>query len=261
MINWWPVAGSRLESPRYESLTTTERLYMEHIVSEYSLRGPFYRSDLEIAVTLGVSEDKVRRARRRVGRPTDCALEVASVVHRRPLATGFGWVVYAPGWRSYNQNLATQYVDMPIATVWTGDFFASVHRYSFETRLSHVREKLLTHADVVVWLVLSYKYWKCRGKREDHRFFAMKRELSRLSGIANAPSCVEHLHKQFTFKGSYHLFEYSDQYQRLVFSDWISCADLTENEEAAHAQDTRRRAIAQQVLAKKQLMQQRKRSG
>ena len=71
MINWWPVTTSRLEDPDYQHLTPAERLYLEYIIGEYSLRGPFTESDLEIAVTLDLSEDKVRRARRRVGRATD----------------------------------------------------------------------------------------------------------------------------------------------------------------------------------------------
>lgn len=181
MINWWPITASRLENPDYQRLTPAERLYLEYIISEYSLRGPFTESDLEIAVTLGLSEDKVRRARRRVGRATDYILKMASVVYGRSLATGLGWIVYSPGWRSGTQNLATKYVDAPIATVPKGDFFASVPRYTFEVLLALVRGKKLIHADVIVWLVLSYMYWRCRGKREDHCFFITKRELSQLS--------------------------------------------------------------------------------
>ena len=225
MINWWPITTSRLEDSDYQHLTPAERLCLEYIISEYSLRGPFTESDLQIAVTLGLSEDKVRRARRRVGRATDYILKVASVVYRRPLATGLGWIVYSPGWRSGTQNLATKYVDVPMATVPKGDFFASVPRYTFEVLLALIRGKKLTHADVVVWLVLSYKYWRCRGKREDHGFFITKRELSQLSGVPNASACVEHLHKQYCFKGGDHLFEYVDQGPRLVVSEWTWCAD------------------------------------
>ena len=252
MINWWPVTASRLEDPRYRSLTTTERLYLEYIISEYSLRGPFCRSDLEIAVTLGLSEDKVRRARRRVGRATDYILKVASEVHCRPLATGFGWVVYMPGWRSGTQNLATKYVDVPMATVPKGDFFASVPRYTFEVLLALVRGKKLIHADVVVWLVLSYMYWRCRGKREDHCFFITKRELSQLSGVPNASACVEHLHKQYCFKGGDHLFEYMDQGPRLVVSEWTWCTDPRKDKTSTECLKAFHDEIAKAVELQKQ---------
>ena len=252
MINWWPVTASRLENPDYQHLTPAERLYLEYIISEYSLRGPFTESDLEIAVTLGLSEDKVRRARRRVGRATDYILKMASVVYGRPLATGLGWIVYSPGWRSGTQNLATKYVDVSMATVPKGDFFASVPRFTFESLLALVRRKQLTHADVVVWLVLSYMYWRCRGKREDHRFFITKRELSQLSGVPNASACVEHLHKQYCFKGGDHLFEYMDQGPRLVVSEWAWSADPQEDKTNAEHLKVFREEIAKAVELQKQ---------
>jgi len=252
MINWWPVTASRLENPKYQSLTAAERLYVEYIISEYSLRGPFCRSDLEIAVTLGLSEDKVRRARRRVGRATDDILRMASEVHCRPLAAGIGWVMYVVGWQKGNQNFATRYVDVPIATVQEGDFFASIPRFSFEVLLALVRRKKLTHADVVVWLALFYKYWRCRGKREDHRFFITKRELSQLSGVPNASACVEHLHKQHCFKGGDHLFEYMDQGPRLVVSEWKWCADPQEDKTNAEHLKVFREEVAKAVELQKQ---------
>ena len=252
MINWWPIRASRLENPDYQRLTSAERLYLEYIISEYSLRGPFCRSDLEIAVTLGLSEDKVRRARRRVGRATNDSLRLASELHCRPLAIGIGWVMYAPGWQKGNQNFATQYVDVPIATVQKGDFFASVPRFTFDFLLALVRRKKLTHADVVVWLVLFYKYWRCRGKREDHRFFITKRELSQLSGVPNASACVEHLYKQYCFKSGGHLFEYMDQGPRLVVSEWTWNADPQEDKTSAENLKVLREEIAETVELQKQ---------
>jgi len=156
--------------------------------------------------------------------------------------------------------MATHYVDVPISKARKGDFFASVHRYTFETLLWAVRRGLLTHADVAMWLVLSYKYWRCRGKTEDHHFFITKRELIRLSGIANAPSCVRHLYEVVVFSDGKHLFEWLDWSQRLAFSQWTWSSDPSKNEPTARLQETRRRELAEQVLAQKQLMQERQQS-
>ena len=110
MVNWWPVTASRLEDPEYQPLTSTERLYLEYIIGEFRLRGPFYKSDLEVAVILGISEDKVRRARRGVGRPTASDVARAKGFTGRSLSSGLGWVVYSPGWKNDETVMATRYV-------------------------------------------------------------------------------------------------------------------------------------------------------
>jgi hypothetical protein len=253
MTNWWPMTASRLADPAYQSLTTAERLYLEYVISSYSLRGSFYQSDLEIAVTLGLSEDKVRRARRKVGRPTMSACVRAASLSGKELSAGLGWIVYGPGWKDRTTNMATQYIDVPIAKVERGDFFASVPRHTFEVLLSMVRRKVLTHADIAVWLVLAYKYWRCRGKREDQRFFITKKELIQLSGIANASTCIPHLYRHFSFAGGEHLFEYSDRYHRFEFSKWSTCTDPSENDQAANVQQALRDDISRRAAEDKQL--------
>jgi hypothetical protein len=251
MVNWWPVTASRLEDPRYQSLTPADRLYVEYTISSFSQRGSYFESDLEVAVTLGLSEDKIRRARRRVGRPSKQALTIASRSGGHELGAGFGWVIYTPGFISGGRQLATRYLNVPILKVPKRGFFACVHRFTFEALLAQVRMKRLTHADIVVWLVLSYKYWRCTGKREDHSFFITKRELVRLSGIANAPARVNHLYRSLQFASGGHLFEYSDEGQRLVFSRWVSCADPSENGSSARILESWRQEIAGRVHDKR----------
>lgn len=251
MTNWWPITTSRLEDPRYQALTTAEHLYLEYTISEFSLRGSFFESDLEVAVTLGLSEDKIRRTRRRVGRPSENALRIASGFKSQESCAGFGWVVYTPGFISGRRHLATRYLNVPILKAPKGEFFACIHRHTFLALLARVRAKKLTHADVVVWLVLAYKYWRCRGKRENHSFFITKRELVALSGIANAPARVDHLYKSFQFSSGHHLFEYSDQGQSLVFSQWALCADPSEDEGSARALESWRQEIAGRVHDKR----------
>lgn len=247
MIGWFPVSDALLNDPAYQGLTTAEQLYLWYIVSEYSLRGPFYKSDLEIAVTLALSEDKVRRARRIVGSPTDRAMSMSAQLARKTLSSGLGWVVYTPGWKRGRDALATQYIDVPVATVPEGVFFAKVHRFTLESLLNLVRAKILTHQDVIVWLVLSYLYWRYRGKCDDHRFHVGKEELRALSGVVGAPSCVRRLHDKYRFTDGARLFDYSDQHQRIVFNNWTWCSDPSENDVSLKNHDRYRRDIAERV--------------
>jgi len=257
MINYFAITSSRLEAERYQSLTATERLYLEYIISEYSLRGPFYKSDLEVAMTLGLSEDKVRRARRRVGRPTTKAIEAAQQAGK-DLSSGLGWVLYEPGWKRGREALATRYIDVPAATVLGGDFFASVHRFTFEGLLYEVRRKTIKHQDVIVWLVLAYLFWRFRGKRQDHDFFVMKDELRSLSGVAAAEASVQRLHDIWAFPEGRHLFEHTDQHRRIVFTKWIWLADPSEDENARQLHEQYRVDIARRVKEAKNPTPQRR---
>jgi hypothetical protein len=251
MTNWWSLSTSRLEDPRYQALTAAERLYLEYTISSFSQHGSYFESDQEVAVTVGLSEDKIRRARRKVGRPSQDALRNPSRFKGQQLCAGFGWVIYTPGFISGHRHLATRYLNVPILKVPKGQYFACVHRFTFLTLLAEIRMRRLTHTDVVVWLALAYKYWRCRGKRENHSFFITKRELVALSGIANAPARVDHLHKSFQFSSGHHLFEYSDEGQRLVFTQWALCADPSKNESSAGILESWRREVAVRVHDKR----------
>jgi len=89
MYNWFPVSRGLLDSPDFRRLTVHEKLYYVFILSEFNNRGPFYKADLEVAVTLAMSVDKVRVARRKLQR--------------------LGWVVARSGRQVRGRNLATQY--------------------------------------------------------------------------------------------------------------------------------------------------------
>ncbi len=206
MINWFPLPRSLMESPGFILCTPAEKLLLLHLASELNLRGPFYKADLETAVTLGISEDKVRRARRSFMR--------------------LGWIQVVPGFRSRGRHLATRYLAVPGAERKDDDFWAPLHRYAFEALLSHVRKRLLTHADLVVYVYVNYLRARCQGERED--FFVTKRELRDITGLANATTCVEHLYRAFTFAGGAHLLETRDEYHRLRFTKWATFEDLSE---------------------------------
>lgn len=258
MINWYAITSTRLEHPEYQALTTAERLYTEYIISEYSLRGPFYKSDLEVAMTLGLSVDKVRHARRWVGKPTKNAVDKTAKCAGKDLSTGLGWVIYEPGWKRGHEALATRYIDVPVATWPEGAFFASVPRFTFESLLHEVRLKTLKHQDVVVWLVLSYLFWRFRGAKKNHDFFVMKDELRSLCGVAAAEASVQRLHDIWAFTDGSHLFEYTDQHRRMDFTKWVWLADPSEDENARQIHEQHRADIAQRVKEAKNPTPQRR---
>jgi len=216
-----------MENPIFILCTPVEKLYLLHVASELNLRGPFYKADLEAAVTLAVSEDKIRRTRR-------CFMRL-------------GWIQAVPGFRCKGRHLATRYLAVPGAERKDDDFYAPLHRYAFEACLSHVRGRQLNHADVVVYVYLTYLRWRCQGERED--FFVTKRELRDMTGLANATACADHLYRGFVFTGGSHLFECQDEYHRLRFRQWGSFADPSENESNAKNAARYRSDIAVAVQA------------
>jgi hypothetical protein len=218
MINWFPLPRSLMESPSFVLSTPVEKLLLLHVASELNLRGPFYKADLETAVTLGISEDKVRRSRRAFMR--------------------LGWIQAVPGFRCKGRHLATRYLAIPGAERKDDDFWAPLHRYAFEALLSQARARTLTHADLVVYVYLTYLRHRCQGERDD--FFVTKHELRDMTGLANATTCVDHLYSGFVFTGDSHLFECQDEYHRLRFRKWASFLDPSEGgNNAQHAQHYR----------------------
>ena len=259
MVNSWPITAQRLEQSG--NLTPTERVFLEYVVSEFWRRGPFYAADLELAVTLAVSESKIRQARRRVGAPKKLLRRIFSApfVCEVEKKKGRGLIVYKPGWRNGAKRIATSYVTVPSACVDPGEPWAPIPRYTFETLLSYVRAKRLTHADVVVWLILSYKEGLSRKEKgSDERFFSLtKKELQRLSGVANVTACVQRLDQQLMVRNGGHLFEYIDENDGLVFSKWTWYPDPSEDEGSARRQKRMHRDIAAKVAAMKRTKKER----
>lgn len=218
MINWFPLPRNLMENRSFIQQTPVEKLYLFYIASEMNLHGPFYKSDLEIAVTLCVSTDKVRRIRRE--------------------DMGLGWVKARPGFQSGGRNLATSYLDVPGASRQDSDFFAPFHRYTFEALLHKVREYMLSHADLVTYVYLTY--FKARCGCDDDSFFISKKELRELTGIPSAVASVDSLSKYSTYSNGAHLFQYTDEYHRLTFGQWARFTDPSESKNnAANARSYR----------------------
>lgn len=176
-MSWFPLHRSLIEqSLEYRHLTPSEKLYVVFLVSEFNLRGKFYKSDVETGVTLSISEKTVRRA-------------------RKTLAT-MGWLDYKPGFghKPGDKSVATRYLSLTWPRPQERDFFARIHRYSFQVMLNHLMEGRLVHADVVVWLTLSYwfkKYASSTDERSD--VFITMAWLKELANLSNPLQNIERI--------------------------------------------------------------------
>lgn len=224
----------------FRKLTPAEKLYYWLLLSEFNRRGEFYKSDLEIAVTLNLSEVKIRNARRKLGE-----LE---------------FIKYQSGFISEGRRLATRYVNVKWATPINKDFFAQIHRYAFEAMLAKIRDGRFAHAEVVTYVYLAYLFWKNRGKKEDQSFFITKIKLQELTGIPNVQAHVKKLYDKYLFSSNEHLFEYSDKYHKLALSKWTSFADPAENENNQRQAEAFLADIKAKVTAKKKAAETKKKT-
>jgi len=232
MISFFPLHKITIEDcEEFRKLTPAEKLCYWLLISEFNRRGEFYKSDLEIAVTLDLSEAKIRSARRKLGK-----LE---------------FIKYRSGSITGGRKLATTYEYVKWATPVEGYFFAQIQRYSFEAMLSYLRKGNFTHADVVVYVYLAYLFWKNRGAKEDQSFFVTKAKLQELTNIPNIQQKIKNLYDKFLFGNGMHLFEYSDKYHKLAFSKWASFADPSENENSQRNAEAYINDIKAKVSAKK----------
>jgi hypothetical protein len=229
--NWFPLFEALIESEEFKALTVAERIHFLWLLSEFNRHGGFYRSDLEVAVTLGLSEGKVQRSRRRL--------------------QNLEWVAARRGYQSKGRNLATTYTGVRWAEAGDGGgFYAPMHRHAFETMLGEIRQKRLTHADVLLYVVLCYlqRRYDSDGTGD---FFIVKRELRELSGLQDAPARVQALYNEFQFAGGVRLFEVRDECHRLKFTKWACFADPSENETSRKAADYWQEDIRKRVIAAK----------
>lgn len=206
-MTWFPVFDEQIT---YPGLTPAEKLYFWSLVSEFNyLDGPFYRPDLYFAAALNLSEEKIRKARRKL--------------------QGLGWIETKPGFRSKRgQNLATSYKYVAFSQPPEEGRFVKFHRYTFEVMLHYIRQNKFSHADVVVYVYL-YFLWNLLGDS----FFVSKRQLQEYTGVRKAVECVRNLYDKFQFSNGEPLFNYKDDYHRLTFTAWRTFADPAENENNA----------------------------
>lgn len=122
MVNWFPLYKKLMEdSEQFRALTPVEKLYFWLLISEFNARGPFYRADLEFAVTLAISEDKIRRA--------------------RPKLQKLNWIKVRPGFQSKGKNVATLYEHVAGAAIVENEHFAQIHRYAIRGHACKATQK------------------------------------------------------------------------------------------------------------------------
>ncbi len=215
-----------LEHPILRASTPRERLYLFWLVSEFALNGPFYRSDLEVAVTLATSVTLIRQTRRIFSR--------------------LGWIITRPGFQAGGRNLATRYLELPCLRGEAGDPTAPIRRFAFEVLLHRVRGKELRHSDVVVYLYLDYLRVLSGGEDED-AFEITKNHLCELTGLPGAPGAVRRLYRGFHFDDGSSLFTYEDQPDRLILGNWLEFPDPADYEDTAEEAEAMRQSVNEQV--------------
>lgn len=232
---WFPVFADFMAGEEFKVLTPTEKLYFLHLVSRFNKEGEFYQSDLEIAVTLATSEKTIRRGRAKL--------------------TEMGLIKAIPGSiTKRNQCLATRYSWIRYAVVKPKEdrHYAQVDRFTFQTMLNLLRKSRLKPSDVVVYVCLYCWYWRNRGKREDHQFFITKKALQSLSNVRNASTRLQRVYEASCFSDRNHLFEYQDDYHRVMFREWTCFADPDESDQNRQSAEKYISEINESVAREKQ---------
>jgi hypothetical protein len=222
----WLVFREQLESMAYRGLTSAEKVYLDYVVASFSEREkPFYASDARVAATIGLSTSKIRSARRKIewstrGRQILVSWPFFRVSVERP--QGKGVFVFTPGWKVGGKSLATKYVAIvPPSDISDPTKFAQISVDTFQRLLGEVRAGKLSHADVVVWVVLAYfhdLHKQEQQEQEEQPFAVKKADITKFAQVSGGSKHVMRL-QQFTDEGE-HLFEVTDQGQCFLISHW-----------------------------------------
>ncbi len=217
-VNWFPVqdfymgTDGELHEAWRDDISATGKVVHWFLTSEANKRLPFYHSDIQIAAAIGAGERTVREQRMRLRK--------------------LGLIEWEQGGRPNGRGLANRFTLVKGAQVGDGNGYAPMHRFAFEAILKRVREKQLTHADLVTYVSLNYAHQRL-GNRE--RFFVTKQYLHDLTGLDDAPKSVARLYETFTFTPrpdgkANHLFDYEDLGRRIVIANVVGFADPGEDE-------------------------------
>lgn len=215
ILRWFPIIRECLESDEFGGLTPAEKIYYWHLIERFGFfGGPFGEPDARAAAKIGVSEGKIRVARRKLRDMHWVHYKSGFyVVGRGAVSTRFRWIKWT--------NLPEK---------GSGGWFAKMHCHAFNCIVARVRKGVFSHADLVTYVVLCYLRHKYSRNRSS--FYATKKELRKLLGVADAVARIRNLYERFTFKSGARLFEYLDEYNRVYFSDWRDFADPSEGEHA-----------------------------
>lgn len=229
-MSWFPLRADLIENPEFVAMSPSQKVYYLALVSEFNLRGEFYRSDQEFAVLIGAATDKEPvKYPFTLDRRDGClyGVSVDTIRRARRELQKKGWIAYKPGTRSRRGTVATTYKQVRHARAAEEMFFAPMHRHTFDMLLDQARRGQFTHADLVAYTALVYWGYK-HGRPGD--FFITKGKLRELTGLESAPDHVARLHDRFKYAGGRPLFDYQDTHQRLRFTEWRTAADPEKDE-------------------------------
>ncbi len=221
-----------MDGEEWAALTVAERALFLTMLRDDNQREPgWYRADLEYAVEVKLSEDKVRRARRKFQ-----ALGIVDVI---------------PGFRSRGKAVATTYKSVKWSKMpKKGEkvFFAHMGRYFWDTMLANVRDVTFSHADIVVMVSLLYLHARRPRRLKDESLVAniAKSEIRRVAGLEDIQGHIEALYDKFNYNGGDHLFDYRMTHTHIRLSDLNFC-DEDNNAEL----DRKRREGLKAVIASK----------
>ncbi len=213
---WFPVGESQVEGP-FGRLTPLEKLLYWQLASRFNhAEGPFYCADLELAVSIGASVQKVREARRKF-----MALD---------------WIVAIPGKQVRGKNLATAYSSVKWSIPGAEGYFSKIWRFPFEIVLSWLRGGLIDHADAALYVYLEY-WWRRKTKAisAPEKVFVPVRLMEAISGTRNLRARLPKLSRWvYDYEP---IFKWEDKIDEVLISSWKGFPDFEDDGAADCARD------------------------
>lgn len=194
--SWFPVNTWVLENDQFKRLTATEKLYYWTVLSEFNIvDGEFFKSDIWFASFLGLSLEKIRKARAKLAKNE--------------------WIIMVPGKKIRGRNLATIYKSVSGAEIIVGQQFIKIDRTTFYRLIDYVRWGRLKHEDVVAFVYINYFVKRKYGNGNS----VLKSEFREVSNMPKASVFISRLHNNFRFTGDKELFVYKEGYRSMYFAD------------------------------------------
>lgn len=196
--NFFPLCAELVESLEFKKLPVTEKLFLIQLISDSNINPEgWYKADLEYAIALKVSINKIRQA--------------------RPRLKKLGFIDYESGQLKANRKFATRYTFVKYSRPEPP--FSKVHRYTYTSLLTELREESISHPCLLFWLLSAYKY----GRSATDGFSVYKSFYADYGIKSKALSqAVDSINNTFSE-------EFIDQnYHKMIFSEftWFSDPDV-----------------------------------
>lgn len=200
--SWFPLENELIENEDFRKLTATEKLYLWQVMSEFNLYdGEFYKADIEYAVTLKLSIEKIRKARAKLAK--------------------LGFIEMIPGKQDMvrKKNIATRYKAVKGMNMTEGKQWSQIDRPTFERLIDYIRYGKFTHEDVVCWVYIRHIHW-CKGG-----VFASvsKSELVHITNMPKVLKRVRYLLDNFKYQSNETLFDFAEAYRSVTFKKIRTC--------------------------------------